>query len=254
MKKQERSQLFVAIVPFLCAFLFAFFLWHYLSQPETDEDRLTVSISYLDYDAHTITPLPDMECAADKNFSNMLNQVSGSSDPDRGVEEYTYQIDTIPRKIYIKAPDLYLLSQPYSAEIPCTTGNTLDYDGHPWFTIRSISTEKVSTGVFNIKVTIDAFQDVIPFITSLKIDGITLDEIGDDPDKIMKFDNYHYTTETFLFRYNRNARDDISNLIPQAVLQIKDIHYRVSDARITASCNIPTVSIFIVPTDAAAAQ
>ena len=250
MKKKERSQLFVATIPFLCAFLFAFFLWHYLSQPETDEDRLTVAISYIDYDAHTITPLPEMECAIDKKFSTLLHQVSNSDDPDREVSEYTYQIDTIPKTIYIKAPDLYLLSQPYSMELPCTAGNTADYDGNPWFTIRSVSTEKISDGVFDITVTIDAFQDVVPFITSLKIDGITLDEIGDDPDKIMKFDNCHYVTETFLFRYNRNARNDISDILPQAVLQIENIHYRISDAKLTASCSIPTVSIFIVPGDA----
>nr|WP_182428192.1 hypothetical protein [Clostridium sp. OF09-10] len=69
MKKQECSQLFVAIVPFLCAFLFAFWLWRYLRQPEPDTDRLTVAITYTNYNFNTITPLPEMECAIDKNFS-----------------------------------------------------------------------------------------------------------------------------------------------------------------------------------------
>ena len=247
MKKQECSQLFVAIVPFLCAFLFAFWLWRYLRQPEPDTDRLTVAITYTNYNFNTITPLPEMECAIDKNFSKRLRQMSSRSDLDLGAEEYTYQIDTIPKVIYITPPDLYLLSQPYSAEISCTTGNTANYNGDPWFTIRAVSTEKISAGVFDIKVTLDAFQDVVPFMTSLKIDGIILKEIRDDPDKIMEFDNFHYTTETLLFRYNRHAREDISDLLSQAVL-------RISNASITASCNIPDINIVIVPTDGPSAE
>ena len=254
MKKKECSQLFVAIVPFLCAFLFAFSLWRYLRQPEPDADRLTVAITYTNYDVNTITPLPEMECAIDKNFSKQLRQMSSHFDLDRGAEEYTYQIDTIPKVIYIKPPDLYLLSQPYSAEIPCTAGNTADYNGAPWFTVRAVSTEKISAGVFDIKVTLDAFQDVVPLMTSLKIDGIILNEIRDDPDKIMEFDNFHYTTETLLFRYNRHAREDISDLLPEAVLQIDDISYRISNASITASCNIPDVNIVIVPADGSSAE
>ena len=101
MKKQECSQLFVAIVPFLCAFLFAFLLWRYLRQPEPDTDRLTVAITYTNYNFNTITPLPEMECAIDKNFSKRLRQMSSCSDLDLGAEEYTYQIDTIPKVIYI---------------------------------------------------------------------------------------------------------------------------------------------------------
>lgn len=254
MKKQECSQLFVAIVPFLCAFLFAFWLWRYLRQPEPDTDRLTVAITYTNYNFNTITPLPEMECAIDKNFSKRLRQMSSRSDLDLGTEEYAYQIDTIPKVIYITPPDLYLLSQPYSAEISCTTGNTANYNGDPWFTIRAVSTEKISAGVFDIKVTLDAFQDVVPFMTSLKIDGIILKEIRDDPDKIMEFDNFHYTTETLLFRYNRHAREDISDLLSQAVLRIDNISYRISNASITASCNIPDINIVIVPTDGPSAE
>ena len=147
MKKQECSQLFVAIIPFLCAFLFAFWLWRYLRQPEPDTDRLTVAITYTNYNFNTITPLPEMECAIDKNFSKRLRQMSSRSDLDLGAEEYTYQIDTIPKVIYITPPDLYLLSQPYSAEIPCTAGNTANYNGDPWFTIRAVSTEKISAEI-----------------------------------------------------------------------------------------------------------
>ena len=252
MKKKERSQLFVSIVSIICVFLSGFCIWHYWSsQPGADEGDLTITITYPDYDINRITPLPEMECAADKNFSNMLHQISNSFDPDRGGHEYHYQVDSIPKTLYIKAPDLYLLLQPYSAEVPCTIGNVANYNGAPWFTVRSISSEKISAGVFDIKVTIDAFQDVVPSLTSLKIDGVTLNEIRSDPDKIFKFDNYHYATETLLFRYNRHARDDISDILPQAVLQIEDISYRISDDKITASCNIPDVNIVIVPTDTA---
>ena len=64
MKKQECSQLFVAIVPFLCAFLFAFWLWRYLRQPEPDTDRLTVAITYTNYAIVVTRP-----CVEETGFS-----------------------------------------------------------------------------------------------------------------------------------------------------------------------------------------
>lgn len=76
MKKKERSQLFVSIVSIICVFLSGFCIWHYWSsQPGADEGDLTITITYPDYNINRVTPLPEMECAADKNFSNMFHLI-----------------------------------------------------------------------------------------------------------------------------------------------------------------------------------
>ena len=162
-------------------------------------------------------------------------------------DSYNYQYDTVPDRIYIKAPDIYVFEQgkSKSSMTPCSVGSIAYYDDAPWFSITAVTIDKLYTGVFDITISIKAFKDIVPVMTTLKIGDVVLDEVRSAPEKETVFENDSYISETFQFRYNRGALSDISDLVNEATFCTEDIFHRISGAQITAECNIPSVKVII---------
>lgn len=188
-----------------------------------------------------------MECAIDNEFLHELQQISSSSDGNTDEHSYNYQYDTVPDKIYIKAPDIYVFEQgkSKSSMTPCSVGSIAYYDDAPWFSITAVTIDKLYTGVFDITISIKAFKDIVPVMTTLKIGDVVLDEVRSAPEKETVFENDSYISETFQFRYNRGALSDISDLVNEAIFCTEDVFHRISGVQITAECNIPSVKVII---------
>ena len=247
MNKAEKSQIIVPVICFVCVFLSAVLIWSYYSKPADEDGTLSVTIKYPEYETAVITPVSTMECAIDNKFLHELQQISESSDGNTNEHIYNYQYDTLPDKIYIKAPDIYVFEQgrSNSSMTPCSVGSVAYYAHEPLFSITSVTVDKLYTGVFDITISIESFKDIVPVMATLKIGDIVLNEEGSAPEKEMAFENDNYISETFQFRYNRGALNDISDLVNEAAFCTEDVFRRISGAQITAKCNIPSVKVVI---------
>ena len=178
MNKTEKSQIIVLIACFACVFLSAALIWNYYKKPADENEALIVTIKYPEYENAVITPVSTMECAIDNEFLHELQQISSSSDGNTDEHSYNYQYDTVPDKIYIKAPDIYVFEQgkSKSSMTPCSVGSIAYYDDAPWFSITAVTIDKLYTGVFDITIFIKAFKDIVPVMTTLKIGDVVLDE------------------------------------------------------------------------------
>lgn len=247
MNKTEKSQIIVLIACFACVFLSAALIWNYYKKPADENEALIVTIKYPEYENAVITPVSTMECAIDNEFLHELQQISSSSDGNTDEHSYNYQYDTVSDRIYIKAPDIYVFEQgkSKSSMTPCSVGSIAYYDDAPWFSITAVTIDKLYTGVFDITISIKAFKDIVPVMTTLKIGDVVLDEVRSAPEKETVFENDSYISETFQFRYNRGALSDISDLVNEATFCTEDVFHRISGAQITAECNIPSVKVII---------
>lgn len=178
MNKAEKSQIIVLIACFACVFLSAALIWNYYKKPADENEALIVTIKYPEYENAVITPVSTMECAIDNEFLHELQQISSSSDGNTDEHSYNYQYDTVPDRIYIKAPDIYVFEQgkSKSSMTPCSVGSIAYYDDAPWFSITAVTIDKLYTGVFDITIFIKAFKDIVPVMTTLKIGDVVLDE------------------------------------------------------------------------------
>ena len=154
MNKAEKSQIIVLIACFACVFLSAALIWNYYKKPADENEALIVTIKYPEYENAVITPVSTMECAIDNEFLHELQQISSSSDGNTDEHSYNYQYDTVPDKIYIKAPDIYVFEQgkSKSSMTPCSVGSIAYYDDAPWFSITAVTIDKLYTGVFDITI------------------------------------------------------------------------------------------------------
>lgn len=139
MNKAEKSQIIVLIACFACVFLSAALIWNYYKKPADENEALIVTIKYPEYENAVITPVSTMECAIDNEFLHELQQISSSSDGNTDEHSYNYQYDTVPDRIYIKAPDIYVFEQgkSKSSMTPCSVGSIAYYDDAPWFSIST---------------------------------------------------------------------------------------------------------------------
>ena len=174
MNKAEKSQIIVLIACFACVFLSAALIWNYYKKPADENEALIVTIKYPEYENAVITPVSTMECAIDNEFLHELQQISSRSDGNTDEHSYNYQYDTVPDRIYIKAPDIYVFEQgkSKSSMTPCSVGSIAYYDDAPWFSITAVTIDKLYTGVFDITISIKAFKDIVPVMTTLKIGDV----------------------------------------------------------------------------------
>ena len=160
---------------------------------------------------------------------------------------YNYQYDTLPDKIYIKAPDIYVFEQgrSNSSMTPCSVGSVAYYADESWFSITSVTVDKLYTGVFDITISIESFKDIVPVMATLKIGDIVLNEEGSAPERKWRLKTIIIFQKPFNFGIIRGALNDISDLVNEAAFCTEDVFRRISGAQITAECNIPSVKVVI---------
>ena len=80
---------------------------------------------------------------------------------------------------------------------------------------------KISTGIFNINVSMTAAGDVVPSKVKLIMGEEVLQEWDGSSELTYDADN-GFADRTLVFRYNRSLIDDISELLETAVVEVEE--------------------------------
>lgn len=160
---------------------------------------------------------------------------------------YTFKFESakLSDKVYVKAPMWW---QPVETDgtwtMPFAIGEKMelsaDLEGFvnddAAFEITNIETSKVTTGIFNITVNMTAAGDVVPS----KVKLIMGDEVfaeWDGSSELVYNEGTGFEDRTLVFRYNRSLREDISDLVAEATVEVQEYTLcRVfEDAEITSN-------------------
>lgn len=207
-------------------------------------NQLTINVTYIGQE--NFSPLESLAVATDPDFKNKLTLKSNKFLPDNDLYEFIYDIDNIPDEVYIMKPCIYSLLDDKTISIPLKLGSVAELNGEDWLTIENITTTKIYTGVFQIAVSITAGQNAIPSIKSLKIGDVVLDELVGETESKIEFDeNANYISETFCFKYNIGAKDDISDLLSDSTLTLDNIYSKVCNVDIDVSSDIDSIKLIV---------
>lgn len=207
-------------------------------------NQITIYVTYMGQE--NFSPLESLVVATDPDFKNKLILKSAKFLPDNGLYAFIYDIDNIPDAVYIMKPCIYSLINDKTVSIPLKQGSVAELNGEDWLTIENITTTKIYTGVFQIAVSITASQNAVPSVKSLKIGDVILDEfVGETISKIEFDENANYLSETFCFKYNTGAKDDISELLSDSTLILDNIYSKVCNVEINATSDIDSINLIV---------
>lgn len=208
-------------------------------------DKLVLNVEYHDYEQGAVLKTP-MRAAADgefeQEFAYVKQKKSGFMDElifweseenrkedaaENGTYTFTYEYREIPDIIYVKSPEWwYTVDTEGSMMIPAQVGEETDpVTDYGSFRITKIETAKITTGIFNVEVTVSAAVDAVPSRMKLVMGGYVFEE-WDGGSEIIYDREHGFASRTAVFRYNKDAREDISDLFGDAGLVIQEYTVR----------------------------
>ena len=158
---------------------------------------------------------------------------------------FVYENTKIPETIYVKSPEWWqpvLFDEEQTIPLEVGAKINLVQDSSPLtcadgaFEITNIETTKISTGIFNITVTMTAAGDAVPSNVKL-IMGEEVFKEWDGSSELVYNKETGFEERTLVFRYNRSLREDISDLLEGAVVAVEEYTVRrvFKEAEITAN-------------------
>lgn len=208
-------------------------------------DELILNVEYHDYETGAVLKTP-MRAAADEEFEQELSYVkqkkSGFMDDfvfwesgedreedaaENGSCTFTYEYREIPDTIYVKSPEWwYTVDTGGNMRIPAQIGAETDpVTDQGSFRITNIGTTKITTGVFNVEITVSAAGDAVPSNMKLDMGGYVFEEWDGSSEVTYDTEN-GFASRTAVFRYNKDAREDISDLFDDAGVIIQEYTVR----------------------------
>ncbi len=157
-----------------------------------------------------------------------------AAEPENGTYTFTFENTKLPETIYIKNPEWwYPVNTEGNMTAPLKVGEKIDLlkdmgplaCGEAAFEITGIETVKISTGIFNINVTMTAAGESVPSDVKL-IMGDEVFEEWDGSSELTYDNETGFADRTLVFRYNRSLRDDISDLVDDAVVVVQEYTVR----------------------------
>lgn len=217
-------------------------------------EQLVVTACYADFEQGAVMKVP-MQVATDAVFENELKsaekQRSGFSNAfdflnfkeeeevvseENGSYTFKYEYREAPETIYVKSPEWwYPVDTEGTVMLSVKTGAESEMIGdYGTFKVTDVEVVKISTGVFNIDVSITAAGDAVPSDIKLVMGGYVFDE-WDGSTELVYDAATGFADRTVVFRYNREALDDISHLMEEAELMVQEytVHRVYTDAEIT---------------------
>ena len=165
------------------------------------------------------------------------NPVAEDKEED-GAYIFSYENTKLPDTIYIKAPVWwYPIRGEEEMELPLQVGAKIDdVDGYGSFEITAVDSVKISTGVFNVNVTMTSAGDAVPSNVKLRMGEDVFSE-WDGSSELSYDKETGFAERTLVFRYNRGMREDISDLMGDAKILIPEYTVRraYSDYEITSN-------------------
>ena len=249
-------------------------------------DQLVLTVTYKDYEDGAAAQGPvrvAMDAAFEKEVKSMSERKSGFMDvlvflegtadkpdelaeldaelnpveeevPENGTYTFTYEKAKLPETIYVKSPQWWhpvnventpavLLESGAKTETfaelePFGCGDSL-------FEITSVETVKISSGIFNVNVTMTASGDAVPSKVKLVMEDEVFAEWDGSSELVYEKEN-GFADRTLVFRYNRSLREDISDLLENATVEVEEVTVcrEFTDAEITS--NIEGLEIVMV--------
>lgn len=231
---------YLRILPVTVIVAAAIYLLVRLISAFTAPDQLMLNVKYADFEQGAVLKEP-MRVAFDEAFENELSYVkekkSGFMDNfvfwDSGEEEeeeanengtytFTYEYREIPDTLYVKAPAWWHTTDTEgNMMMPMMVGAETDpVTGQGSFKITNIETAKITTGVFNVTVTVSSTMDAVPSDLKLVMGGYVFEE-WDGSSEVVYDEENGFAARTVVFRYNKDAREDISDLFEDATLMVQ---------------------------------
>lgn len=238
-------RVYMVAIPLMVAVIAVIYLLVRLAFSVFGPDEMTVVVTYHDYEKGAILKEP-MRVASDKAFTEELNGVkkkkSGFMDDfvfwetededetdadENGTYTFQYEYRDLPDTLYVQDPVWwYPVDTKGAMAIPLKTGEKTDSVSE-WgaFEITEVRDDKITSGVFNVTVTITGTMDAVPSEMKLNMGGYIFEE-WDGSTEVAYDDADGFASRTVVFRFNKDAREDISDLLADAKLIVQEYTVR----------------------------
>ncbi len=166
---------------------------------------------------------------------------------ENGTYRFAYENTKLPDTIYVKSPEWwYPVNTQGDMTMPLEVGAKIDLlkdvgpladvSGEAVFEITNIETVKISTGIFNISVSVTAAGKSVPSNVKLVM-GDEVFEEWDGSTELVYDKETGFADRTIVFRYNRSLREDISDLLAEAVVVVEEftVHRQFRDCEIVSN-------------------
>ena len=259
-------QVYLKILPLTVGAIAVIFVLVKLISGLIAPDQLILTAKYHDFEKGAVLMEP-IKVAKDETFTKEIKQKtekkSGFTDllviieggeleeekpgivSEDGSYFFVYENTKIPETIYVKSPEWWqpvLFDEEQTIPLEVGAKINLVQDSSPLtcadgaFEITNIETTKISTGIFNIAVTMTAAGDAVPSNVRL-IMGEEVFKEWDGSSELVYNKETGFEERTLVFRYNRSLREDISDLLEEAVVAVEEYTVRrvFKEAEITAN-------------------
>lgn len=259
-------QVYLKILPLTVGAIAVIFVLVKLISGLIAPDQLILTAKYHDFEKGAVLMEP-IKVAKDEAFTKEIKQKtekkSGFTDllviieggeleeekpgivSEDGSYFFVYENTKIPETIYVKSPEWWqpvLFDEEQTIPLEVGAKINLVQDSSPLtcadgsFEITNIETTKISTGIFNIAVTMTAAGDAVPSNVKL-IMGEEVFKEWDGSSELVYNKETGFEERTLVFRYNRSLREDISDLLEEAVVAVEEYTVRrvFKEAEITAN-------------------
>lgn len=259
-------QVYLKILPLTVGAIAVIFVLVKLISGLIAPDQLILTAKYHDFEKGAVLMEP-IKVAKDEAFTKEIKQKtekkSGFTDllviieggeleeekpgivSEDGSYFFVYENTKIPDTIYVKTPEWWqpvLFDEEQTIPLEVGAKINLVQDSSPLtcadgaFEITNIETTKISTGIFNIAVTMTAAGDAVPSNVKL-IMGEEVFKEWDGSSELVYNKETGFEERTLVFRYNRSLREDISDLLEEAVVAVEEYTVRrvFKEAEITAN-------------------
>ena len=265
-------QVYMKILPLTVLAVAVIFLLVKLISGMIAPDQLILNAKYHDFEKGAVLMGP-IKVAKDEAFEKEIKQKteksSGFTDllviieggelekeepgivSEDGSYFFVYENTKVPETIYVKAPEWWLpVSVSKERTAPLEVGAKIDLleefgpaaCGDVTFEITDIETTKISTGIFNVTVKMTSAGEIAPSDVRL-IMGDEVFEEWDGSSELVYNEETGFEERTLVFRYNRSLREDISDLVEDAIVEVKEYTVRRVYTESEITSNISGVEI-----------
>ncbi|MBE5971775.1 MAG: hypothetical protein E7246_04525 [Lachnoclostridium sp.] len=267
-------QVYMKILPLTVLAVAVIFVLVKLISGMLAPDQLILNVKYHDFEKGAVLMGP-VKVAKDEAFTKEIKQKTEKSSgftkllviieggeleeeepgivSEDGSYFFVYEKTKVPETIYVKTPDWW---QPVdtkgSLTAPLEIGSKIDLledlgplvEGTAGFEITNIETVKISSGIFNVTVSMTADGNAVPSDVKLVM-GDEVFEEWDGSSELVYNEETGFEDRTLVFRYNRSLREDISDLLETAIIQVDEITARreFKDGEFSANMDVEIVEV-----------